>query len=45
VKTVLHVFVLRKIFENIAAETGSLLLKEGEFTCMCYFTSGSYKVV
>jgi hypothetical protein len=27
--------ILRKIFENMAAESGSLLLKVGEFTCMC----------
>jgi hypothetical protein len=28
--------ILRKIFENMAAESVSLPLKEGEFTCMFY---------
>jgi hypothetical protein len=30
---------LRKIFENMAAEFGSLLLKVGEFTCMNKLTT------
>jgi hypothetical protein len=28
--------ILRKIFENMATERGSLPLKMGEFTCMLY---------
>jgi hypothetical protein len=29
-------FILRKIFKNMAEESGSFPLKVGEFTCMCY---------
>jgi hypothetical protein len=32
--------ILRKFFENMAAESGSLPLKEEEFTCMNLGTVG-----